>query len=185
MTTAQHFLEMLAVNPGDWPARLAYADLLAESGNEAGAHYQRGRAWLWAWVESIPHMKLCFVHGWQRSVLVAHFTQRGLRRLSGPGWRDPYYLQNAKPPDWPTLQIAFESPGHDVPGDLGRQRKTEKYSVARINAGACAWLLPTGHALDDATVPGEPVVAGATVAQFARAVERAGGWWGVCRELPV
>lgn len=186
-------------DPADWLARLARADELLDQGDYAGSYLTRARGFLWAWANAhSPAHKLCFVEGRGRQPLVAHFLAfemlEATRRVLG--WDEANYLEHALAPapggGGLHARLIFESPGHDVPADVGRQRWRGRLSVDQINAGTCPWLLPTRHgglvALEHGDAdrcgvtgrevePGGPVMAGDTVAEFCAAVERAGGWW--------
>lgn len=168
----------LADDPSDYQTRLAYADLLAESGAEASSLLERSAAWRWMWAVELSAWRLYYVSGHgPMEQLTAHFllappTPEDQSRLN---WVELGYASEGnevmQPPG--AVRLAFRSPGHDVPAD---HRRFRRRSVRQINGGICAWLLPTEFGGEGVT-PGEEVPAGASLVTFCTAVERAGGWW--------
>jgi uncharacterized protein (TIGR02996 family) len=191
-------------DPGDWLARLAYADWLEEQGLAASSLEQRGVALRWAWAGRLAEegWGLCFVEGRGVQPLIAHFCQGPPAALRFPGWEEPFYYNNAARPEG-TQRVIFESHGHDVPANLGRQRTRASLSVAAINGGRCPWLLIgrfAGEVQIDSLLPrrcqgkviqeggpggddlvyfrhGDPVSAGASPLELGLKVSAAGGWW--------
>ena len=123
-----------------------------------------------------PELKLCYIDGaW------AYFTTQALADQIGDDWNDVPYECNAEAPyawgehdakqgraPWEIVKLAYDSPMLETPeqnaGGISR------YSVDHINAGLVPWLATYRREM-----PPIRVMAGASVAEFSRAVIASGG----------
>lgn len=114
-----------------------------------------------------------------------HNSPTGLAQENGRGWKPGTETPLARgercqcrscirdwnpdgTPRWEVIKVAWDGP-FETP-DSGHLNSP--YSVQDINAGALAWLRPSSWRSD---LPRTPIPAGATVSEFRRIMEAAGG----------
>ena len=121
-------------------------------------------------------LKLCYIDGaW------AYFTTQALADVIGDDWNDAPYECNAGAPygwgehdaklgraPWELVKLAYDSPMLETPADWANNNS--RYSVDHINAGLVPWL--SNYRIGAESVK---VMAGASVAEFSRAVIASGG----------
>jgi len=123
-----------------------------------------------------PELKLCYIDGaW------AYFTTQALADQIGDDWNDTPYECNAGAPygwgehdakigraPWEIVKLAYDSPTLETPSE--HANGNSRYCVDHINAGLTPWL-----ATYWGETPPVKVMAGASVAEFSRAVVASGG----------